>query len=232
MQKFLEKREVIPFSLASGELPRAESFVSQKNSKNVEHGTTFIIESVLPDGSLHGPRTAANIDFAREEEHAFGKRHGKYILSERKGSRNYEGEFCQDIPVGRFVVSSPKEIICDVFYDETGTIVRHNHFVRGMCPLKCQMYGHDLDYPHEFKWKFSKDGKELEMTTNLMGKEEYKTVFRDVHEKEKRECWSYFMSCKRTEYLPEQRMPEFLFSEKIQEQKKPQGKPLRRICLP
>ncbi|AEA07112.1 hypothetical protein LAU_0261 [Lausannevirus] len=231
MQKFLEKKEAVPFSLASEELPNPKSFVEERNTRT-ESSLTFVLEFVLPNGQIHGMRTTVNCNCIKEEEFSFGKRHGKYVLLERRGQRKYEGNFCQDVPVGRFIVSSPKEIICDVFYDERGTITRHNHFVRGECPLKCQMYGHDLDYPHEFVWKFSKDDKELEMTTNLMGEGEYKTVFREIREKEKGQCWSYFMSCRRTPHLPEQRMPDFLFSEKIEEQKKPQGKPLRKICLP
>ncbi|AMQ10809.1 hypothetical protein [Brazilian marseillevirus] len=228
LANFLEKREVASLALVTEARVDIQRFLTRRV---VRDGETTKEETILPDGSFHGTRILENKEFVESQEYFFGKRHGRYHVLDKEKETEYVGVFTDGTPIGSFAIASGGQLISAVFYDEEGNVIRHKHHSFGKCPLKCRMYGHDLDYPHEFSWTFSSE-TEMTFVSSLMGKGEYIAEFSEIHEKEKENCWDYFLSCRRIKFLPEQTRPEFLFSRKIKEKNKPQGKPLRRICLP
>ncbi|AHA46049.1 hypothetical protein ISTM_151 [Insectomime virus] len=227
MNKFLEKRELVSFTLVVEVKVNINDFLKTrivKTNNKVEEATVF------PDGSFHGMRTVTKKSSEKVQEYFFGIKHGKYCLSDNEKKVRYFGNFVRGVPSGLFGICSERgEVLSSVFYDENGTIIRHKHFARTKCPLKCKIYGHDIDYAHEFFWEFS--GKDITMVSVLTNRLDYTTKFRNVTE-DKEVCWDYFLSCRRNRFLPRQSKPEFLFTEEIEETNKKQGKPMRRICLP
>lgn len=229
MEKFLKKRELVSFVVNEDTKVDIDTFLSRK----VERSEKFALDAtILPDGSYHGTVRIANEKVVTNQEYVFGKRHGKYTATEKKTRREYCGFFFDGVPTGYFSIFLDNRVISNVFYDERGTITRHGHFSHDACPLKCQMYGHNINYPHETYWNFLEDSEELHMVS-VFGNGGKQTVkFRDIRKEEKERCRDYFISRRRSQCLPKQRMPEFLFSDNIEDSREKQEKPLRRICLP
>ncbi|AQQ73693.1 hypothetical protein [Kurlavirus BKC-1] len=132
MQKFLEKRDIIPHSLASFERPNPENFL-QRVSRNTPFAEQY---NILPDGKIHGEYWSKKDDtlgFVDERSiYKFGLLNGKYCSTKVNvflGSEATRGFFKEDKPHGEFVFGTARSLY------EDGKLLRHECEAR--CPYLC-----------------------------------------------------------------------------------------------
>ncbi|AHC54773.1 hypothetical protein D1R32_gp056 [Tunisvirus fontaine2] len=113
MQKFLDKREVLPFSFI--EKPRKRDFVLAK----IKNGKKGLVKyQVLPDGTKHGNYSSVNGSQVETKEYYKGVLSGPWTL------RNEKAEISGTFVCGKLfgTVKTSGVLVCDVFlvYDERG----------------------------------------------------------------------------------------------------------------
>nr|WNL50354.1 hypothetical protein MarDSR_315 [Marseillevirus sp.] len=131
MQKFLEKRDIIPHSLASFERPNPENFLRKVFSDNPE-----LKCSVLPNGKPHGEVWSKIVDELGVSEerttYKLGLLHGSYHCVKSNiffGTEATKGYFKEHKPHGEFVFGT-----IHAFYED-GKLLRHECEAR--CPYLC-----------------------------------------------------------------------------------------------
>ncbi|AQM73273.1 hypothetical protein B1750_gp292 [Noumeavirus] len=108
MESFLDRGEVISFSLIGGAVVRPEDFV-QTSTTAKEEGKKLSRKTVsfLPDGTKHGPYLKkVSIDFwltKQEHNYKMGKLHGSFHSFASNGfSFRCSGVFEEGVPIGTF----------------------------------------------------------------------------------------------------------------------------------
>lgn len=114
MQSFLEKKDVISFSLVFGaENISPDNFISTTVGRYEDSENCFTEKSFLPDGTKHGEYRKIRKKYGWNKKmrlsYEMGKLHGKFYVEESCGDTfKCSGEFRHGLPVGKFLLSSQR----------------------------------------------------------------------------------------------------------------------------
>lgn len=98
MDKFLEKKHLLPFALSGGSIPKKEEFLEKKKGKSTK---AFLEFSVLPNGQRHGKeKRMYNSGEILECEWKDGKLHGSWKCF--VGDNYLSGNFFDGVAIGVF----------------------------------------------------------------------------------------------------------------------------------
>lgn len=114
MQSFLEKKDVISFSLVFGTGSISpDDFISTTVGRYKDSENCFTEKSFLPDGTKHGKYRKNRVKYCwvkkMELSYKMGKLHGEFYVEEsRRDTFKCYGEFRHGLPVGKFLLSSQR----------------------------------------------------------------------------------------------------------------------------
>ncbi|AEA06998.1 hypothetical protein LAU_0147 [Lausannevirus] len=98
MDKFLEKKHLVPLALSGGNIPEKKDFLQKKKGKSTN---AFLEFSVLPNGQRHGKeKRLCNSGEIVECEWKDGKLHGSWKCF--VGDNYLSGNFYEGVAVGTF----------------------------------------------------------------------------------------------------------------------------------
>nr|WNL50281.1 hypothetical protein MarDSR_242 [Marseillevirus sp.] len=114
MQSFLEKKDVISFSLVFGAKNISpDNFISTTVGRYEDSENCFTEKSFLPDGTKHGKYSKNRKKYGWTKKavlsYKMGKLHGDFYAEKSCGDTfKCSGEFRHGLPVGKFLLSSQR----------------------------------------------------------------------------------------------------------------------------